>query len=266
MSVFLEPKETEINTDTFLSASHLTKHYFNNSRSTEVLKDICLNLKKGEILSIVGFSGCGKSTLLRLLAGLIPPSQGKIWIEGKTPVAYRKAGKIGFVFQKPVLFDWRTVQENMLLPAEISHFSKNLAQQRALDLLSMVGLEEVEKSYPSQLSGGMRQRVAFARSLMIQPKLLLLDEPFSALDEIIRENLWVDFHQIWQQQELTVVLVTHSIREAVFFADRVLVMSPRPGQIQGEIEISLPSLRNQSVTVHPKFIELCEQVRSKLSP
>lgn len=266
MSVSPELNISEIDTDRFLSVSHISKRYFRNSSLTEALRDVCLSLNKGEIVSIVGFSGCGKSTLLRILAGLISPSQGKIWIEEKTPIEYRKAGNIGFVFQKPVLFDWRTVQENMLLPAEIARFSKGLAEERALKLLSMVGLGGVEKSYPSQLSGGMRQRVAFARSLMIQPKLLLLDEPFSALDEITRENLWVDFHQIWRQQELSVVLVTHSIREAVFFADRVLVMSPRPGQVQGEIKVSLPFLRNQSVTVCSEFIELCEQVRNRLSP
>lgn len=265
MSLSLEVNHPEINTDRYLLVQGVTKRYHNASGTTEALKDISFNLKKGEIIAIVGSSGCGKSTLLRILAGLLFPSEGKIWIDEQKPIEYRQAGNIGFVFQKPVLFDWRTVQENMKLPAEIFNFTKALAQERAFNLLSMVGLEGFENVYPSQLSGGMRQRVAFARALMIQPKLLLLDEPFSALDEITRENLWVDFHKIWRQQELSVVLVTHSIREAVFFADRVLIMSPRPGNIEKEIKISLPSIRDHSVTICEDFIKLCEIVRSNLS-
>lgn len=264
MSISIPQNQSEVNQVSFLSASHISKRYLRHSQVIEALDDVSLSLKQGEILSLVGFSGCGKSTLLRILAGLIPPSEGKISIDGKTGVEYRKAGKIGFVFQKTVLFDWRTVLGNMLLPAEIYSFNKRLAEKRALNLLEIVGLSGFEKSYPNQLSGGMRQRVALARALMSEPNLLLLDEPFSALDEITRENLWVDFYKIWRQQKLTVVLVSHSIREAVFFGDRVIALSHRPGRVKGDTKITLPFQRDQSLTVTENFIQLCEVVRRML--
>jgi NitT/TauT family transport system ATP-binding protein len=248
-----------------LSVAQLSKQFVSRSGSLDALKNVSFSLSQGEILAIVGASGCGKSTLLRLIAGLISPSGGEILIEEKTPVEYCQQGNLGFVFQKPLLFDWRTVQGNLLLPTEILHQERRSAISKASDLLEMVGLEGFEKAYPSQLSGGMRQRVAFARALMVKPNLLLLDEPFTALDEISRENLWADFHRIWQEQELSVILVTHSIREAVFFADRVLVLSPRPGRVQAEIKIPLSTTRMLWLTNDSSFIKLCEQVREQLA-
>ena len=248
-----------------LAVDQLSKQFASRSGSLDALKNVSFSLSQGEILAIVGASGCGKSTLLRLIAGLIPSSGGEILIEQKTPVEYRQQGNLGFVFQKPLLFDWRTVQGNLLLPTEILHQERRSAISKASKLLEMVGLEGFEKAYPSQLSGGMRQRVAFARALMVKPNLLLLDEPFTALDEISRENLWADFHRIWQEQQLSVILVTHSIREAVFFADRVLVLSPRPGRVQAEIKIPLPTTRMLSLTNDSSFIKLCEQVREQLA-
>ena len=248
-----------------LAVDQLSKQFASRSGSLDALKNVSFSISQGEILAIVGASGCGKSTLLRLIAGLIPSSGGEILIEQKTPVEYRQQGNLGFVFQKPLLFDWRTVQGNLLLPTEILHQERRSAISKASKLLEMVGLEGFEKAYPSQLSGGMRQRVAFARALMVKPNLLLLDEPFTALDEISRENLWADFHRIWQEQQLSVILVTHSIREAVFFADRVLVLSPRPGRVQAEIKIPLPTTRMLSLTNDSSFIKLCEQVREQLA-
>lgn len=248
-----------------LSASHISKSFSSHSGTTEALRDVSVTLGRGEIIAIIGTSGCGKSTLLRILAGLIAPSSGDITIEEKTPIDYRKMGNMSFVFQKSVLFDWRTVQENLLLPTEILGLNKRGAKKKASELLEMVGLDHFEKAYPSQLSGGMRQRVAFARALMIEPHLLLLDEPFSALDEITRENLWVDFYEIWQRKGLSVILVTHSIREAVFFADRILLLSPRPGKVEREFSLSLPRVRDLSLTSSQAFLSSCQEIRSKLS-
>lgn len=254
-----------VKTKQFLAIDHVSHYYTRGFGFTQSLSDISFNLHAGEILSIVGSSGCGKSTLLRIVAGLISPSEGKVLIEEKNPVRYRSESGIGFAFQKPVLFPWKTVLENILLPVEIRLGKiENHERIRALSLLEMLGISGFEDSYPSQLSGGMLQRAAIARALITEPKLLLLDEPFSALDEITRENLWVDFSEIWRSQKLSVLLVTHSIREAVFLSDRVLVMSPRPGQVKAEFDIPLPQERSRSVTISKEFIELCEQVRGKL--
>ena len=254
-----------VKTDCFLAIDRISHYYTRGFGFTQSLSDISFNLHAGEILSIVGSSGCGKSTLLRIVAGLISPSEGKVLIEEKNPVRYRSESGIGFAFQKPVLFPWKTVLENILLPVEIRLGRvENHERVRALSLLEMLGISGFEDSYPSQLSGGMLQRAAIARALMNQPRLLLLDEPFSALDEITRENLWIDFSEVWRSQKLTVLLVTHSIREAVFLSDRVLVMSPRPGQVKAEFLIPLPQERTRAVTISKEFVELCEEVRGKL--
>jgi NitT/TauT family transport system ATP-binding protein len=212
-----EQKLDIVKTKHFLAVDNVSHYYTRGFGFTQSLSDISFNLQVGEILSIVGSSGCGKSTLLRIVAGLIAPSQGKVAITNKSPIQYRFESGIGFAFQKPVLFPWKTVLENILLPLEIrSGKMEQKERVRALSLLQILGISGFEDSYPSQLSGGMLQRAAIARALMSQPKLLLLDEPFSALDEITRENLWVDFSQIWRQQKLSVLLVTHS-RGGVLF-------------------------------------------------
>jgi NitT/TauT family transport system ATP-binding protein len=235
------------------------------NRQVEVLRDISLTLQQGHVMSLVGMSGCGKSTLLRIIAGLIRPTLGKVSIEGISPMKYQQQQGISFVFQKSLLFPWRTVMQNVLLPLEIHSGKAQLSyRDRAYDLIKMLGLAGFENSYPQQLSGGMLQRAAIARALVTKPRLLLLDEPFSALDEITRENLWIDFAQIWRSQDLSVVLVTHSIREAVFLADNIYVLSSRPGQVKAKFQMDKLLPRDRKLLVQPWFTELCENVRSLL--
>lgn len=249
----------------FLLASRIYKTYKDKTLTVSVLEDCSFTAEEGEIISLMGPSGCGKTTLLRILAGLITPTEGSVLIGGETPADYRRDGKIGFVFQKPTLFPWRTVLDNVLLPAELrSVDGLQDSRENAYKLLELLGLQGFEGTYPSQLSGGMLQRTAVARALLTKPRLLLLDEPFSALDEVTRERLWLDFRKIWRQQKLTVVLVTHSLREAVYFSDRVLIMTFRPSSIGAEIAVDLPFSREQNVIDSPEFIEFCDKVRRKI--
>jgi NitT/TauT family transport system ATP-binding protein len=254
-------------TSCFLEARQISHVYTRRmGRQMEALQNVSLSLEPGKVLSLVGMSGCGKSTLLRIVAGLIQPTAGEIWIDGLSPLAYQQTKGMGFVFQKSLLFPWRTILENILLPVEVrSGAIRSEHRDRAHSLMKMLGLTGFEESYPRQLSGGMLQRAAIARALITQPKLLLLDEPFSALDEITRENLWLDFGEIWRSQGLNVILVTHSTREAVFLADHVCVMSPRPGRVKTEFRVDEFPDRNRSLMMQPRFLELCESVRSHLS-
>jgi NitT/TauT family transport system ATP-binding protein len=250
----------------FLLASHVDKNFHDRNLTIPVLKDLSFDVKESEIISLIGPSGCGKTTLLRIIAGLLRPTEGVIHIGGETPENYRKSGKIGFVFQKPTLFPWRTVVENVLLPAELRNNSRSIeARKNAQNLLHLFGLDGFENIYPRQLSGGMLQRTAVARALMSQPHLLLLDEPFSSLDEVTRENLWLDFKEIWREQRLTVLLVTHSIREAVYFSNRVLILSFRPSYVADEIYVELPTQRNRDVIDSSDFIAICEKIRKKIA-
>ncbi|MBE9039394.1 ABC transporter ATP-binding protein [Oscillatoriales cyanobacterium LEGE 11467] len=258
--------------ETLFLKSNQVSHFYENSSGncTQALQDVSIEMQSGEILAIVGASGCGKSTLLRILAGLVQPTEGNVTIEGISPLKYQRSQKISFAFQKPLLFPWRTTIQNIMLPMEIVSRSITLSEaskdyDRALYLIKTLGLSGFENCYPHQLSGGMLQRAAIARALMTEPKLLLLDEPFSALDEITRENLWIDFSRIWRTQNLSVVLVTHSTQEAVFLSDRVCVMSHRPGTIQAVLPIDLPSFRDRETMMKSKFLELCEKVKNYLS-
>jgi len=248
-----------------LTVSQLGKTYLDSSKPVEAIKGFDMRIEKEEVVSIVGTSGCGKSTLLRIIAGLIDPTEGRVTIKGEPPAEYRKTGGIAFIFQKPLLFPWRTVIQNVLLGIEIRN---NIAQpsdyERAKHLLKLVGLSDFEEAYPHQLSGGMLQRAAVARALLVQPQLLLMDEPFNALDEITREQLWIDFINICQNERLIAIIVTHSIREAVFLGDRVLVMSKRPGHVKGEPNIRLPQHRNRNITKSKEFVDTCEKVREML--
>lgn len=249
----------------FLQANQISHFYGRPGNYTQALENVSLAMQSGEILAIVGASGCGKSTLLRILAGLVKPTAGNVAIENMSPVEYRRSKGIGFAFQKPLLFPWRTVIQNVVLPTEIKATSVIPEQyDRAFKLTEILGIAGFENCYPHQLSGGMLQRAAIARALMNQPKLLLLDEPFSALDEITRENLWLDFSRIWRTQRLSVLLVTHSTQEAVFLSDRILVMSRRPGSIQAAFSVDLPPNRERSLITSPKFLEFCEQVKKQL--
>lgn len=249
----------------FLTIDRVSKSYLQSQAAVLALQDISVSIQQSQVVALVGASGCGKSTLLRIVAGLVPPSAGLVQIDSRSPVAYQQSGKTGFVFQNPTLFPWWTLLQNVLLPTKIqAGLSKEEQQNRAASLIEMLGLSGFENAYPRQLSGGMLQRAAIARALMLQPQLLLLDEPFSALDELTRETLWVDFNQIWRKQNLTVLLVTHSITEAVFFADRVVVLSPRPGKVQMNLEISLPAARQISMIDSPAFTGHCQQIREQI--
>lgn len=246
-----------------LEARNLSKVFPHSKGNLTAIKNVNLAVRQGEIVSIVGPSGCGKTTLLRLLAGLIETNTGSVVIARRSG---KETGRVrtSFVFQKPLLFPWRTVEMNILLPIEVHATDSAVeAASRCTELLASLGLANFRHSRPAELSGGMTQRVNIARALVSEPEILFLDEPLSAVDEITRERLWVDFRRLWRERSLSVVLVTHSIREAVFLGDRVLVMSDRPGTIIGEIYTSLEH-RNAETLFHADYVGLCESVRQKL--
>lgn len=226
------------------------------------LDGMSLVVTEGEFLAVVGPSGCGKSTLLRLLAGLLQPISGNVCFRGQPLTAPRR--EIGFVFQRANLMPWRTALQNITLPLEISHVPKAEIAERAQALVALVGLEGFAGAYPRQLSGGMQQRVALARALIHEPNILLLDEPFGSLDALTRERMNAELLRIWSVHERTVVMVTHSISEAVFLADRVLVMSPRPGRARAEFAIILPRPRPPTLTSAPEFMALTRAVRAEI--
>jgi len=248
----------------FVVARGVGKTFRSGTVAVEAVKDVHMTVSKGDVVSVVGPSGCGKTTLLRMYAGLVQPSAGEVVINGIRPEENARKNGIGFVFQKPLLFPWRTVLQNVLLPSETRCRLDSDPALEASRLLEALGLEGFEDVHPAELSGGMLQRAALARALMTQPSILLLDEPFSALDEITREQIWTDFNGFWRDQGLTVVLVTHSIREAVFLSDRVLTMSKRPGTILGETQIPFAPEREHEITATAEFIRLCESIRKKL--
>jgi NitT/TauT family transport system ATP-binding protein len=216
--------------------------------SVEALRGISLEVAEGEFVAVVGRSGCGKSTLLRMLAGLLTPTSGEVWVDGR--LVGEPRSQIAMVFQRPALLPWRTVLDNVLLPAEI--LRKPLAQfrPRARDLLDLVGLAGFEKQLPHELSGGMQQRVALCRSLLIEPRVMLMDEPFSALDALTREELSVELQRIHMELQVTILFVTHSIDEAVLLADRVVVLSERPGQLRRILNVDIPRPRTLGKNAH----------------
>jgi NitT/TauT family transport system ATP-binding protein len=226
------------------------------------LSDISLTVDDGEFVTIVGPSGCGKSTLLKILAGLQPATEGVVELDG-TPVSEPRRD-IGIVFQNPVLFPWRTILDNVLLPAEVQGRPMAQARERARHLLSMVGLGDFEKKYPMELSGGMQQRASITRALVNDPRILLMDEPFGALDAMTREQMNLELQRIWSESGKTVVLITHSIPEAVFLADRVVVLSARPGRIARIIKVDIPRPRSMAVLSDPEFGAVCGEVRGLL--
>jgi NitT/TauT family transport system ATP-binding protein len=229
---------------------------------TLALDGMSVVVSEGEFLAVVGPSGCGKSTLLRLLAGLLKPISGRVLFHGQPVTAPSR--EIGYVFQRANLMPWRTVHANIVLPLEIAGTPHDEMEQRAAELISLVGLDGFGDAYPSQLSGGMQQRVALARALIHEPSVLLLDEPFGSLDALTRERMNSELTRIWSVRRPTVVMVTHSISEAVFVADRVLVMSPRPGRSRAEFTIPLPRPRSMSITTEPEFVKLSRAVRAQI--
>ena len=232
--------------------------------STTAVEDIDLTVAPGEFVSLIGPSGCGKSTLLRIVADLIRPTTGVAQVNGKPAHQTRLDRDYGMVFQAPVLFDWRTVEANVRLPLEILGTEAGERDRRVHDMLELVELGGFVRHYPHQLSGGMQQRVAIARALSLQPALLLMDEPFGALDEMTRERLNAEVLRIWSQTGTTILFVTHSIPEAVFLSTRVVVMSPRPGRITSVVAIDLPQPRNEQTRETERYFELVTEVRESL--
>ena len=231
---------------------------------TVALQDIDLEIEQGEFISLIGPSGCGKSTLLRVIGDLIEPSRGIVTVNGKPARQARRDHDYGIVFQDSVLYNWRTVAKNVALPLELAGWDRERRTQRVEEMLDLVELRGFGDHHPWQLSGGMQQRVSIARALSFEPSLLLMDEPFGALDEMTRERLNAELLRIWEASGSTVVFVTHSIPEAVFLSTRVVVMSPRPGRISKLIPIDLPQPRGTATREDPRFFELATQVREAL--
>jgi NitT/TauT family transport system ATP-binding protein len=228
------------------------------------LQEIDLDVERGEFVSLIGPSGCGKSTLLRIVGDIIQPSSGSVTVNGKPARRARLDRDYGIVFQSPVLYDWRTVTKNISLPLEMLGWDRGRRSKRIKEMLELVELEGFGTHHPWQLSGGMQQRVSIARAFSFSPALLLMDEPFGALDEMTRERLNLELLQIWSEMGSTVIFVTHSIQEAVFLSTRVAVMSARPGRIAGIVPVDLPQPRAAATREDPHFFALVTEVREKL--
>jgi NitT/TauT family transport system ATP-binding protein len=246
-----------------ISVRSLSKTYDGGGGAINALREITFNVAEGEFVSVVGPSGCGKSTLLKILAGLMPPSEGAALLNGSPIHGPRR--DIGMVFQSPVLFPWRSVIDNALLPVDVQRLGRGEMIARARALIALVGLSGFEHRYPWELSGGMQQRVALVRALVHDPALLLMDEPFGALDALTREAMNVELQRIWLDRRKTVVFVTHSTSEAVFLADRVLVMTQRPGRIGDVLEIDLPRPRTLDVMTSEAFGSYVRRIRGGLN-
>jgi NitT/TauT family transport system ATP-binding protein len=247
-----------------VQVSNVGKTFGDGAGSVTALQDISLTIRAGEFISLIGPSGCGKSTLLRLIGDLTAPSNGTILVNGKPARRARLDRDYGMVFQAPVLMDWRTVSKNIELPLEIMGYPAPERARRSGDLLKLVELEGFEARHPWELSGGMQQRVAIARALAFDPKLLLMDEPFGALDEMTRERMNLELMRIWSRTKTTIVFVTHSIPEAVFLSSRVVVMSARPGRISKLVDVDLPQPRTTDTRETERYFELVTEVREAL--
>ncbi len=247
-----------------VEATDVGKVFGTGTAAVAALEGIDLKIRQGEFVSLIGPSGCGKSTLLRLIGDLIAPTSGTLRINDKTPMQARLDRDYGMVFQASVLMDWRTIAKNIELPLEIMGYPADERHRRAADLLRLVELEAFADRHPWELSGGMQQRVAIARALSFDPKLLLMDEPFGALDEMTRERMNAELLSIWQRTGTTIVFVTHSIPEAVFLSTRVVVMSARPGRISQVIDIDLPAARVVETRESGRYFELVTRVREAL--
>ena len=242
----------------YLHLRGLSKVYASRDGAVCALDQVSLSGRRGDFISIVGPSGCGKSTLMMIAAGLMTPSSGAVAIDGESILAPRT--DIGIVFQSPVLLEWRTALGNVMLQAEAKRLERGSAARRARELLAAVGLDGFEDKYPHELSGGMRQRVSLCRALIHDPPQLLMDEPFGALDALTRDQLVLDLQRICNERRMSVLLITHSVPEAVFLSDQVIVMTPRPGRIDRVIDIDLPRPRTLAMREAPEFSRYCREV------
>jgi NitT/TauT family transport system ATP-binding protein len=240
----------------------VSKVYDTRNEPVVALCDVTLDIAAGEFVSFVGPSGCGKSTLLNIIGGLLDRTAGDLWFKGEEQREPRH--EIGMMFQRPVLFEWRTILDNVLLPVEILGRDRRAYRSRAMDLLELTGLKGFERAYPRELSGGMQQRVALSRVLVYDPEVLLLDEPFGALDEFTRETMNLELLRIWNTTHKTIVFVTHNINEAVFLSDRVVVMTPRPGQVARVLDVKLPRPRTRDIMKSSAYADGVFEVREVL--
>jgi NitT/TauT family transport system ATP-binding protein len=245
-----------------LDVDHVSVTFTDGESELGALHDVSFEVRQGELICFVGPSGCGKSTLLRLIGGLLEPTRGEVHLHDHSCVG--PCDEVGIVFQKANLMPWRTALRNITLPLELEGVEGATARQRATELIAQMGLTGFENSYPRQLSGGMAQRVAIARALVHDPEVLLLDEPFGALDALTRERMNLELLRIWESRNKTVIMVTHNIQEAILLADRVLVLTPRPGQITAEIPITLPRPRSQDQLYETAFLDLARQIRDAI--
>ena len=250
--------------ETVISAKSLDLTFQTNDGPVHALKDVNLNITKGDFVSFIGPSGCGKTTFLRVMADLDQPTDGTITINGVSPKAARESRAYGYVFQSAGLYPWRTIGKNIRLPLEIMGISKSEQKERVEKVLKLVELEDFEKKFPWQLSGGMQQRVSIARALAFDADILLMDEPFGALDEIVRDYLNEQLLKLWHSTEKTICFVTHSIPEAVYLSTKIVVMSPRPGRIIDIIESDLPDKRPLEIRDTKEFIDIAQRVREGL--
>lgn len=265
MSVTTPENATGTSQMPVISADGISKIYNPGTEEQVVaLEGVTIDVMPGEFVSLIGPSGCGKSTLLRLIADLLKPSGGEMTVNGKTPYKARLEQDYGMVFQAATLYEWRSVRKNVELPLEMMGYSKSDRKERAQEMLEMVELGKFGDHYPWQLSGGMQQRVSIARALSFEPSLLLMDEPFGALDEFTRERMNLELLRIWRQTGITVIFVTHSISEAVFLSNRIVVMTPRPGRITEIVDVDLPYPRNFETRELPAYFEKVTEVRELL--
>ncbi len=242
---------------------NVSKRFDSKSGTLLALDSVSCAVQEGEFASILGPSGCGKSTLLRTIAGLVSPSVGNVFLAGER--VNGPSDSIGMVFQSPVLLPWRSALANVELPVEVKKLSKAEHRPRALDLIKLVGLEGFEDRYPYELSGGMQQRVSLCRALMCDPPVILMDEPFGALDALTREQMNIELQRIWLGKRKTVIFVTHSIPEAIFLSDRILLMTPRPGTIKSNVTVGFPRPRTLDVLQQPSFWKMAQGLRDQLT-
>ena len=246
----------------FLRAEHLTKEYQGGKRALIAIEDVSFQVERGEFVTVAGPSGCGKTTLLHILAGLLEPTSGSVTIEPLGP-AERGLSELGLVFQKPVLFPWKSVIDNILFPLELLKQNTG-GRDRALGLMELAGIKGFEKRWPHELSGGMQQRASICRALIAKPSLLLMDEPFSAVDALTRLKLITDLQRIWAEEKITIIFVTHNVEEAVTLGDRVLVFTARPGRLIREEKVDLPRPRDRRLKTRKDFQDHCSIIYEKL--